>query len=298
MSNIDQTEVFASSELARHNQYADFSIGALLLKMGKITQVDAERILKLQLEKNIRFGEAAKSLGLITEGDIQRVLARQFDYPYLPQHDIDAFSSELIAAYDPFTQAVEVFRTIRSQLIFNWFSKGNKVLAFTGIQSGEGSSQVVANLGVVFSQLGLSTLIVDANLRAPNLHKLFQIRNNKGLSEILAGRAGNEVISKVEQFENLSVLTTGTIPPNPLELVSRSNFGVWVESVSSQFDIILIDTPSLYSGADAQAITGVTNGLVVTIKKNSTYVKDAKKISEQLVSNGLHIVGTVLTDIN
>ena len=126
---MTQTELsIASDKLSR----ADSSIGALLLESGKITPENAERALRLQKELGIRFGEAAQRMGLITEADIQQVLARQFDYPYL-QAGESSFSPHLVAAYDPFSPQVETLRAVRSQLMLRWFTRGRKSLTVVGI---------------------------------------------------------------------------------------------------------------------------------------------------------------------
>jgi len=177
----------------------------------------------LQKEKSLLFGEAALSLGLVTEADIQQVLARQFDYPYLASGQGD-FDPQLLSAYQPFSEQVEMFRAIRSQLMLRWFANGNKSLAIACVNPGEGASLFAANMAVVFSQLGERTLLVDANLRNPSQHKIFNLKGKLGLSDILAERADFEEISKISSFIDLSVLPAGTIPPNPQELLSRSFF--------------------------------------------------------------------------
>src|SRR5471032_2598092 len=125
----------------------DSSIGGLLLESGKITPENAERVLRMQKELGIRFGEAAQRLGLITEADIQQVLARQFDYPYL-QAGQGNYSPRLLAAYQPFSPQVEALRAIRSQLMLRWFARGRKSLVILGVDGGDGASLFAANLAV------------------------------------------------------------------------------------------------------------------------------------------------------
>ncbi|OAM51205.1 chain length determinant protein tyrosine kinase EpsG [Methylovorus sp. MM2] len=273
----------------------DLSIGSLLLAMGKITPEDAERVMRLHDERGMRFGDAAKSLGLITEEDIQQVLSRQFSYPYLSS-DQHNYSSELIAAYQPFSAKVEVLRAVRSQLMLHWFSTGRRALPLTSANPGEGVTYLVANLAVVFSQLGKRTLLVDANLRQPRQHEIFRITEKQGLSDILAGRAGVEVVSKINAFENLSVLSAGTLPPNPQELVSRPEFQHLINSFAINYDVILIDTPSFSAGADTYAIAAMLGGTVLVARQSSTRVLDVATAVEQLKQNGTQIVGSVLLD--
>lgn len=148
-----------------------FSIGHILLDMGKITPVEAERVLHLQKESGLRFGDAAQKLGLITEADIQLVLAQQFDYPYLLPGQGN-HPPELVVAYQPFDAQVEVFRAVRSQLMLRWFTEGRKSLAIVSYNPNDGVSLFTANLAVVFSQLGERTLLIDANLRCPQQHEI------------------------------------------------------------------------------------------------------------------------------
>jgi len=266
-----------------------------LLRMGKITPEDAERIMQLHREKGMRFGEAAQSLGLISEADINKVLAQQFDYPYLsPTNDV--YNPELIAAYQPFSINSEILRGVRSQLMLRWFSLGKKAIAISSVSSGDGASYVAANLAIVFSQLGEKTIIIDANLRKPRLHNIYNVSGKQGLSDVLAGRADINVISKVDSFQNLSILPAGTLPPNPQELVSRPNFRKLISELQSTYDVILIDTPSISDGADVNAIAAVAEGLLLVTRKNKTKASKISHFVEDLHAFGAQVIGSVLLD--
>src|SRR3990172_1808625 len=173
------------------------SIGAILIDVGKLTPEDAERILRLQREQGLRFGEAATQLGLVTQADIDFAISRQFDYPYL-LHGHSEVSEEVIAAYTPFSPQVEALRALRSQLMVRWFDTdpAHKALAIVSAAPNEGRSFVAANLAVVFSQLGEHTLLIDTDMRNPCQHKLFSLDNRAGLSAVLSGRGGPEVIQR------------------------------------------------------------------------------------------------------
>ncbi len=273
-----------------------FSIGHILLDMGKITPIEAERILHLQKETGLRFGDAALKLGLITEADIQLVLAQQFDYPYLLPGQGN-HPPELVVAYQPFGTQVEVFRAVRSQLMLRWFTSGHKALAVVSYNPDDGLSLFTANLAVVFSQLGERTLLVDANLRCPQQHEIFNLKNKHGLSDVLADRANIfEVISKIESFVDLSVLPAGTLPPNPLELLNRNSFDELNDQLASQFDVILYDTLAFSSGVDALAIAARTDGVLIVAHKNNTRLSDINAMNEQLKYSGSEVVGSVLID--
>lgn len=273
----------------------DSSIGALLLESGKITPENAERVLRMQRELGIRFGEAAQRLGLITEGDIQQILARQFDYPYL-QAGEGGFSAHLLAAYQPFSAQVEALRALRSQLMLRWFARGNKSLAIISVDPSNGTSLFAANLAVVFSQLGENTLLVDANLRAPTQHSIFDLKARQGLSDVLAGRAQLEAITKVNSLVSLSVLAAGTLPPNPQELLSRASFTALSRQLEGNFDVVLYDTPALTSASDAIAIAARSKGALLLIRKNHTLLDAVDAVAEKIKHSGAEVVGSVLVD--
>jgi len=275
---------------------ADSSIGGLLLESGKITPENAERVLRLQKELGIRFGEAALRLGLINDSDIAQVLARQFDYPYLQQGE-HTYSPLLLAAYQPFSQQVEKLRAVRSQLMLRWFARGRKALAVLGVDSGDGASLFAANLAVVFSQLGEPTLLVDANLRNPSQHEVFDLKAAQGLSDVLAGRAElDDTIAKIASFVDLSVLAAGTLPPNPQELLSRQGFSVLNVQLEERFEIVLYDVASFASGSDALAVAARTGGVLLVTRKNKTRLVDINSLAERIVGTGAQVVGSVVVD--
>ncbi|WP_292992844.1 chain length determinant protein tyrosine kinase EpsG [Nitrosomonas sp.] len=286
----------SSSISANTSPVHKFSIGHMLLEMGKITPVEAERVLRLQKESGLRFGDAALKLGLITEADIQLVLAQQFDYPYLLPGEGN-HSPGLVVAYQPFGAQVEVFRAVRSQLMLRWFTTGHKALAIVSYNPGDGVSLFAANLAVVFSQLGERTLLIDANLRYPQQHEIFNLKNKQGLSDVLADRANvSEVIAKIDSFIDLSVIPAGTLPPNPLEILNRSTFDKLNDQLANQFDVILYDTLAFSSGADALSIAARTDGVLIVARKNNTHLNDINLMNEQLKCSGTEVIGSILMD--
>jgi len=274
---------------------AEASIGRLLLDLGKLTPEDAERVLRLQKQENIRFGDAAIKLGLITDADVQQALSVQFDYPYL-QPSQGNFRKDLVSAYEPFSAQVEALRALRSQLVLRWFGEGHKALALVAANSGDGCSYLAANLAIVFSQLGEQTLLIDANLRNPVQHKNFNLSETKGLSDILIGRAGIEVITKVESFIDLSVLSAGTVPPNPQELLSKITFIDLMNDLMTRYDVIIVDTAPASQTFDAQSVAGRCGGALVISRLNETSFSDMQNLKEQLIGVGANIVGAVIND--
>lgn len=271
----------------------EHNVGGLLLDAGKLTVADAERVMLLQKAEKLRFGEAAIKLGLITEADLQRALSYQFAYPYLSPGE-GHFSPELIAAYQPFGGQVEQLRALRSQLMLRWFSAGHKTLTIAGIDAGDGVSYLAANLAVVFSQLGERTLLIDADLRRPRQHVLFNLGNRPGLSDMLVGRANMSAVTRIPAFFNLSVLTAGAVPPNPAELLSRAATPIKLEDLAAHYDVILIDTSAAHGSADAVMVAARTGAALLVLRQDHTQLAAAAAFQANLASAGAVLIGTVL----
>ena len=277
------------------------SLGGILIDSGLLKPEDAERVLLLQKEQNLRFGDAAVRLGLLTESDIQYALSRQFAYAYLRKTSGEKkpVSDELVAAYEPFSPRVEQLRAIRSQLMLRWFDKADdrQVLTVVGTERGEGRSYLAANLAVVFSQLGERTLLVDADLRNPRQHELFYLENKVGFSTLLSGRSREEAIVRIPDLAGLCVLPAGPVPPNPLELLNRLNFDEFLIQAKATFDIVIIDTPALSVGEDA-AMIAVRTGAALAVARNAqTKVAAFSDLLQGLMNAGVSVVGSVLNEV-
>jgi protein-tyrosine kinase len=277
------------------------SIGAILVDSGKLTLADAERILRVQKEHGLRFGEAAIQLGLLSSQDIQIALAHphQYDYPYLVKKEHgNEISDELIAAYQPFSYQVEILRALRSQLMLRWFTgePERRTLAITSPGRGDGRSFLAANLAVVFSQLGEHTLLIDADLRNPRQHALFNLDNRSGLSSILSNRAELNDIRRIPSFIDLSVLVAGPQPPNPQELLGRPIFSKLLEELVGEFDVIIIDTSAGSEYADVQTIAVRASGALMVARNNQTSVSGFADLVKAFTNSGVAVVGSVLND--
>ncbi len=242
----DRATLFPPRRGASRSSTRERSIGAILVDAGRLKIEDAERILHLQKEQGLRFGDAALKFGLITKADIDFALASQFDYPYLLRGE-SAVSEEVVAAYAPFTPQVEALRALRSQLMLRWFDTdlSRKALAIVSAERNEGRSFIAANLAVAFSQLGEHTLLIDADLRNPSQHRFFGLDNRSGLSAVLSGRGGPDTIQRIPALRDLCVLTAGAQPPNPSELLARPLFAQLLQESAKEFDVILARHPGV-----------------------------------------------------
>jgi len=277
--------------IARH----DSRIGSILALDGKLGARDIEQVMELQRAEGWRFGEAALRLGLITMDDVRCAIAKQYDLPYLLPGN-ESISNELVVAYEPFHPRAEELRALRTQLSIRWSSTGarHRTLAIVSPGSGEGRSYVAANLAVVFSLLGERTLLIDADLRSPRQHRIFNIPDRFGLSAVLSGRADRGVVVPVPEFAKLSVLPAGAPPPNPQELLSRPAFGALLQEIGAEFDVVLVDTSPARRYADSQSVAFRTGSAIVLARKDYTRTGDARGVIRELSDAGVRVVGTVL----
>jgi chain length determinant protein tyrosine kinase EpsG len=204
--------------------------------------------------------------------------------------------AELVVARQPFHPRSEELRALRTQLLIRWSIAGvtRRELAVVSPGSGEGRSYVAANLAVLFAQLGERTLLIDADLRAPRQHRIFNIPDRYGLSAVLSGRSDGDAVIRIPEFGPLSLLPAGACPPNPQELLLRPAFGALLGRLEAEFDVILFDTPPAKPYADAQSLVIRAGSVVVLARKDHTSLADTTGVIAKLNATGTRIVGSVL----
>lgn len=283
--------------VARSAVRGEASIGAILIQAGRLTQEQAERILQFQRARGLRFGEAAIQLDLLTQADIDFAISLQFDHSYL-MHGQSGVSESVVTAYAPNSPQALAISALRTQLVLGWYDGESveKSLAIVSAERGEGRSYIAANLAVAFSQLGLKTLLIDADMRNPRQHVLFGLDNRSGLSSILSGRGKDAMIQPVKGLYNLSVLPAGAIPPNPLELLARPLFPQLLDELEQEYEVILIDSPPSSDYPDAQTIAVRSGAVLIVTRKNTTRMWKVRGVSDAISHASANVIGTVLND--
>jgi chain length determinant protein tyrosine kinase EpsG len=186
---------------------------------------------------------------------------------------------------------------LRSQLILRWFSEGRKTLAVVSPHAGCGSSYIAANLAVIWSQMGERTLLIDADLKHGRQHELFNVKNQVGLSNVLAGRGSmDSVIKPVPLFRGLSLLTAGAPPPNPGELLERKELKDIVERALEDYSVVIFDTPAMDNTNGWEFVASQCSDALLVIRKNKTQLSTATKMIKRIRSLNAEVVGSVLTD--
>lgn len=276
---------------------ADKSIGDIIRQANNLSPDQVEQVLAYQRQNNVKFGEAAVALGFAKREDVLWALSQQFHYPYSASPSDDV-SAELVVASEPFGEAAEVFRDLRSQLITNLFNGEGprRALAVVSSETGDGKSYFAANIAVAFSQLGGRTLLVDADMRTPRQHEVFGIQNSSGLSTILSGRSETNVIRPVADLPSLYLLPVGVVPPNPTELVQRPAFSLLIKELLSKFDYVVVDTPAASHGSDARVIAGACGAAVVVGRKGNSKMENLQKLIASVQKTSAKVVGAIMND--
>lgn len=280
-------------------QVQDPSLGTILQKSKGWTAEQVGAALDYQKEHGVRFGEAAVALGMAQPEDVIWALSQQFHYPYAPTAERN-LHDELVVANAPFSEEVETFRDLRSQLIMGPMSPTNPnrcPLAITSANAQDGKTFITANLGVAFSQLPGRTLIIDADLRKPRLHELFGIEPSTGLSSILAGRTEANVIKPVAHLPNLYLLPAGVIAPNPTELLQRAAFSLLLKELLNKFDHVLVDTPAACYGSDGRIIANHCGAALVVARKDNTKVAEAQKLIKLMSKHSVKMLGVLMNEV-
>jgi protein-tyrosine kinase len=274
---------------------SDRRIGTILAEQGRLSAADVEHILDLQRAKGLLFGEAALRLGLVSADDLNGAIARQYELPHLLVGN-DTISHDLVVAREPFHPRAEELRALRTRLLILWSNLGveRRVLAIISPGSGEGRSYVAANLAVAFSQVGERTLLIDADLRAPRQHRIFNVPDRAGLAAALSGRADHSAVMPLPEFGTLSLLPAGPRLPYPQELLSRVTLAVLLRELRADFDVILIDTPPAKLYADAQVVAFRAGSAMVLSRRDYTRLGDTRSVIRDLGDMGTRVVGTVL----
>lgn len=274
------------------------SIGEIISEANKLSTDQIEQILAYQKDNGVRFGEAAVSLGLANADDVLWALAQQFHYPYASEGK-NSLHPELVVGAAPFTVQAEAFRTIRSHLIMKIYSdEGPRpALSILSPDSGDGKTYFAANLAVAFSQLPGRTLLIDADMRNPRIHELFNLPSRSGgLSSILSGRAASKVIQSVKELPNLFVLPVGPTPPNPLELLERPALGLLLRELKTKFDRIIVDTPAMSLGTDGPVIAAKCGAALVVARQNKSRVPALQDLVRTVKMSSAKLVGAIVNE--
>jgi protein-tyrosine kinase len=202
---------------------------------------------------------------------------------------------ELILPHDPYNVRSEMIRSLRTELLMRTSGRrGAAIFALLSCDAQEGRSQLCAELAIAFAQLGSRTLLVDGDMRRPRQHLLFGADNLMGLAQALVDGTTPTRMHGIEGVPQMALLTSGSPPPNPLELLSSSRFERLVSDWRRSYEFVLIDTPPAAQFSDSLPIATAAGHVVVLGKKNATSFKALSELQRKLGTTHARVVGAVI----
>jgi capsular exopolysaccharide synthesis family protein len=215
------------------------------------------------------------------------------------------FSGRLATLNDPAGGASEAYRTLRTSLLRTLTMSPPAVVELTSAGPSEGKSTTCANLGVALAQAGYKTLIMDCDLRAPLMHKIFGLSNSEGLVDVLTNEAGLLSLLREPPLANLNVVTAGPIPPNPTELLGSGQFSEVVGEARGRFDYVLLDSPHLLatgpsfvgSFADPLEVASRADGVLLVLDAQGSTRNALRRAMRTLENAGSSILGLVVNNV-
>ena len=209
--------------------------------------------------------------------------------------DTDHPPSRLVTTLDPTATASEAYRTLRTNLLYSFVDNPPKVIMITSAGQQEGKSTTCANLGVVLAQADMSTLIVDCDLRKPTVHKIFELRNLHGVTDVLAGqRALEEACQEVQP--GLKALSVGPIPPNPAELLGSKRFANLMVEMRQEFDYVLVDASPVGLVSDPAIVASQCDGVLLVLDAQHTRKGAFRQAMRSLEGVGANMLGIVVNN--
>jgi non-specific protein-tyrosine kinase len=207
-------------------------------------------------------------------------------------------SNSLITLNNPRSPIAEAYRTLRTNLEFSNLDKSLRAIVVTSAGPDEGKSTTLANLAVTMAQGGKRIILVDADLRRPTQHEIFNLKNNTGLTDMVRDEALLAAPPLQETaIPSLHVLTSGQQPPNPAEILGSQKMSQVIAALLERADMVLFDAPPVIAVTDAAVLSSKVDGVLLVVSAGKTKRENAKKAQAQLGQVNARIIGAVLTNV-
>lgn len=216
-------------------------------------------------------------------------------FPPRPRLISKRVTMTLVTITDPRSPASEAYRTLRANLSFYSLDKPLKTLVVTSPAAGEGKSTTIANLAVTMAQSGRRTILVDCDLRRPTLHEVMGLAMSPGLTNYILEEV-SELPLQPTSVENLWLLSSGTKPPNPADMLGAARMDMIIARLTEQADIVLFDAPPVMAAADAAILGAKADGVLLVIQAGKTRRDHSERAREILEKAKARIVGATLTN--
>ena len=196
---------------------------------------------------------------------------------------------------NPKSHISEAYRILRTNIEFSNIDKNIKTILMTSSQQNEGKSTSISNLASTFASLeNKKVLIIDCDLRNPSVHKMFNVSNISGLTDVLTGQKDIEKCIEKTKVKNLDILKAGKIPPNPSEILQSKKMRNFMEVIKEYYDYIFIDSPPVGIVADASILAQYADGTILLVAANEADIEATKIAKERLEGVNANILGAIL----
>ena len=195
-------------------------------------------------------------------------------------------------------RVAEAYKTIRTNLLFTLANADSKVVVFSSAEPSAGKSTLCSNLSIVMAQTGAKVLLIDADMRKPVQHRNFRVSKTLGLSKILGNLNSIEDCIHKNITENLDLISSGSIPPNPSELLGSKRMEELLATVEGQYDYVFIDSPPLGVVSDALVIAPKSAGVVMVARQKQTTYDELAECIEAVKQINANVLGVVVTDVH
>jgi capsular exopolysaccharide synthesis family protein len=207
---------------------------------------------------------------------------------------------ELLLDVDPRSSIAEAYKQLRTSILLSTAGRAPKTLLVTSSSPGEGKTTTAANTAISLAQIGARVLVIDADMRSPRIHTVFNIANVAGLSTALSRDSSEaDILSMIDSMEDgkLHVMTSGPIPPNPAELLGSKSMKLLLKKLETRFDHIVIDSPPIANVTDGVLIASLVDGVILVVHGGRSTRDLVRRARQLLRSVGARICGVVLNNV-
>jgi non-specific protein-tyrosine kinase len=213
----------------------------------------------------------------------------------IPFTDIEATGP--VTNLEPRSPVSEAYRALRTNIQFsNVAHKLNRIVV-TSPTPGDGKTTIAANLAIILAQGGQKVTLIDADLRRPKVHKMFKQPNRVGLTGLFLKQVELRDVTKSVGMENLSIITSGQIPPNPAELLGSVRMSEMLNEIQTQSDKIVVDTPPILSVTDASVLNPYVDGVILVVQVGQTHIGAAIQAVNNMRQVGVNLIGLVINGV-
>jgi len=315
--SVESSDPALASEIANTTAsvFIEQNMENQLSRPGEVSIVEVATTPSSPIKPNVKLNTlAAAIIGLLLAGGVALLIEYLDDTVKSPEDlaanglaslgGVARFSrskaahENLVAGSGSQRHFSEAYRVLRTNVQFSTIDRPGQTLLVTSANPGEGKSTTAANLALVMAQAGKKVVLVDSDLRRPSVHRLFGLSNEQGLTNLLLSTQSNvNGYAQRTRFDNLAVVTSGPLPPNPSELLASRRLDSIVENLKTQADIVVFDSPPILAVTDATILASKVDGTMLVIDSGKTRSQALQRAKDALARSKTHLLGAVLNKL-